>query len=383
MKTGFTTGSCAAAAAKAAAYMLLGGRKKEQITITTPKGVVFSTHLEDIDQSPDAVSCAVKKDAGDDPDITDGILIYARVSYADKEDGATAGERIIIDGGRGIGRVTKPGLDQSVGEAAINHVPRQMIRQEVESVCRLFDHQGSLKVLIYAPEGERLAAQTFNPRLGIRGGISILGTSGIVEPMSSQALLDTIKVELNQRRALGEKEVVLAPGNYGLDFMKETYGYDLDKAVKCSNFIGASVDMAVELGFRAILYTGHIGKLIKVAGGIMNTHSREADCRLEILTALAATEGAQAVVLSQIMEAATTQEAVRILKDAGLCDRVMDNAAQRISFYLEKRAGGKLRCDCILFAKQDDNNAGYCKLAESKGVKEWYTLLAQDAEPQT
>jgi len=366
--------------------MLLSGRKKEQIEITTPRGVVFTAALRDISMLPGEVSCAVEKDAGDDPDITDGILVYARVSFCQnpegEQEGKTAEQKIVIDGGAGIGRVTKPGLDQPVGEAAINRVPRQMIEDEVRRVCQLFDFSQNLRVLIYAPEGEKLAAQTFNPRLGIEGGISVLGTSGIVEPMSRQALLDTILVEMRQRRALGEDKIVLAPGNYGLDFMKETYGYDLDRAVKCSNFIGESVDMATELGFTGLLYTGHIGKLIKVAGGIMNTHSREADCRMEILTALTALEGGDGEILSELMEAVTTQEAVRLLQDSGLCGKVMARAAERIVFYLEKRANGKLPCDCILFAKDTENGGKYCKLAESKGVREWYTLLAREAAPK-
>ena len=319
MRYGFTTGSCAAAAAKAAAYMLLSGKKKTEITIETPKGIPFNAQILDIERSENQVSCAVQKDGGDDPDITTGALIYAAVTFVNRKNldehtselnvpdkaapditmsdeilvdkimsqedvpAQDVSEKhklgdendqphIIIDGGTGVGRVTKPGLDQPVGNAAINHVPREMITTEVSQVCRLLDYKGTLMVKISVPEGEEIAKQTFNPRLGIVGGISILGTSGIVEPMSNQALLDTIRVELNQRKALGYDYVVVSPGNYGLDFMKNTYNYDLDKSVKCSNFIGKTIDMAVELGFKKLLLAGHIGKLIKVAGGIMNTH---------------------------------------------------------------------------------------------------------------
>lgn len=277
MRYGFTTGSCAAAASKAAAYMLLTGKRKNEITIETPKGISYTAQLVDINRNENEVSCAVKKDGGDDPDITTGAYIYAKVSYRE-----SSGQKIEIDGGTGVGRVTKPGLDQPVGNAAINHVPRQMIEKEVMQVCRLVDYQGSLRIEISVPDGEKLAGQTFNPRLGIAGGISILGTSGIVEPMSNQAIIDTIRIELNQRRIQGFDYVAVSPGNYGLDFMKKTYGYDLDRSVKCSNFIGDTIDMAVELGFQKLLLTGHIGKLIKVAGGIMNTHSKEADCRMEL-----------------------------------------------------------------------------------------------------
>ena len=308
MRYGFTTGSCAAAAAKAAAYMLLTGKEKKEITIETPKGILYHAKICDPVRGETKVSCAVQKDGGDDPDVTTGALIYAAVSFRDginaEDQSEHAREKepvIVIDGGNGVGRVTRPGLDQPVGNAAINHVPREMIEKEVREVCAALDFHGTLAVEISVPGGEELAKSTFNPRLGIVGGISILGTSGIVEPMSAQALLDTIRVELRQHRALGEQLIAVSPGNYGLDFMKRTYDYDLDRSVKCSNFIGQTVDMAVECGFTHMLMTGHIGKLIKVSGGIMNTHSREADCRMELLAAAALMEDVEADLATKIL----------------------------------------------------------------------------------
>lgn len=377
MRYGFTTGSCAAAAAKAAAYMLLSGRQKNTITIETPKGIPYTADVLEITRGEKAVQCAVRKDGGDDPDITSGALIYAEVSLTDHTRMQATDTRIHIDGGIGVGRVTKPGLDQPVGNAAINHVPREMIAKEVLEVCDLMDYKGNLQVIISVPEGEAIAKQTFNPRLGIVGGISILGTSGIVEPMSNQALLDTIRVELNQRRAEGFDYIAVAPGNYGLDFMKKAYGYDLDKSVKCSNFIGVTIDMAVECGFTRMLLTGHIGKLIKVAGGIMNTHSKEADCRMELLSAFAIHEGAGADVAAKILDCVATEEAVRLLREAGKQQEVMDYAMERIMFYLNKRAGGRMQIDCIMY----DNTFG--ELARSKEADRWFTLLERDAEPQT
>lgn len=377
MRYGFTTGSCAAAAAKAAAYMLLSGRQKNTITIETPKGIPYTAEILEITRGEKAVQCAVRKDGGDDPDITSGALIYAEVSLTDHTRMQATDTRIHIDGGIGVGRVTKPGLDQPVGNAAINHVPREMIAKEVLEVCDLMDYKGNLQIIISVPEGEAIAKQTFNPRLGIVGGISILGTSGIVEPMSNQALLDTIRVELNQRRAEGFDYVAVAPGNYGLDFMKKAYGYDLDKSVKCSNFIGVTIDMAVECGFTRMLLTGHIGKLIKVAGGIMNTHSKEADCRMELLSAFAIHEGAGADVAAKILDCVATEEAVRLLREAGKQQEVMDYAMERIMFYLNKRAGGRMQIDCIMY----DNTFG--ELAKSKEADRWFTLLERDAEPQT
>ena len=377
MRYGFTTGSCAAAASKAAAYMLLTGKAKNKITIQTPKGIAYTADITDIKRSENEVSCAVIKDGGDDPDVTTGAYIYASVRILHSDTSALCKKRqdlviINIDGGDGVGRVTKPGLDQPVGNAAINHVPREMIEKEVREVCALTDETADLLVEISVPEGETLAAQTFNPRLGITGGISILGTSGIVEPMSSRALLETIRVELNQKRAMGYSIVAVSPGNYGLDYMKRTYGYDLDKSVKCSNFIGDTIDMAVENGFEAMLLTGHIGKLIKVAGGIMNTHSREGDCRMELITSSALSAGADADTARQILSCVTTEEAVNVLKKAGLCEKTMELIMQKIMFYLNKRAAGKIAVACILYSNEHGG------LGESAGAAELLARLKEE-----
>ena len=219
MRYGFTTGSAAAAAAKAAAFMLLSGKEKTTVEIMTPKGILYNAKINNICLKENEASCSVTKDGGDDPDITYGMEIYAEVSFSDSDETE-------IKGGKGIGTVTKPGLDQPVGEAAINHVPRAMIRAAVSEVAEIFDHKGGFTVTISAPEGEELAAKTFNPKLGIEGGISIIGTSGIVEPMSSDALIETIRLELKQKRALGDENVIVAPGNYGQDYIKEHLGYD-------------------------------------------------------------------------------------------------------------------------------------------------------------
>ena len=366
MRYGFTTGSCGAAAAKAAAYMLLMGREKREIAIETPKGIVYRARVLDICRGEREVSCGVEKDGGDDPDVTTGAMVYARVSFGDGG--------IVIEGGEGVGTVTRPGLDQPVGRAAINRVPRQMIEREVLEVCRLADYKGGLRVVISVPGGERLAESTFNPRLGIVGGISILGTTGIVEPMSSRAVLETIRVELRQRREEGADCVVVSPGNYGLDFMRRAYGYNLDQSVKCGNFIGETIDMAVEMGFGRLLFAGHVGKLTKVAGGIMNTHSREGDCRMELLGAFAVKAGADMESVRRILECGVTEEAVHILQEQGKLGEVMDYAAERICFYMEKRAGGGLRADCVIFT----NESG--ELARSKGVREWFILWERERE---
>lgn len=386
MRYGFTTGSCAAAASKAAAYMLLTGNKKESISIMTPKGILFRTRILEIIRTEQEVTCAVEKDGGDDPDITTGALIYSTVrfrtgsekimeeEFPEKNKMQEKNNRIFIEGGKGVGRVTKPGLDQPVGNAAINHVPREMITKEVQEVCMLTDFSGDLDIIISVPEGERLAEQTFNPRLGIIGGISILGTSGIVEPMSAQALLDTIRVELNQKKAQGYEIAAVSPGNYGLDYMKRTYQYDLDQSVKCSNFVGDTIDMAIEIGFSKMLFTGHIGKLVKVAGGMMNTHSKEGDCRMEILTAAAVKNQVPYTVLEDILQCVTTEEALRKLDACGKKEAVMQELLKKICFYMNKRTAGKMQIEVILYS----NDFG--ELAKSDGAESFLNSLKQEGQ---
>ena len=351
LRKGFTTGSCGAAAAKAALYMFLTGSVKDEIEIITPGGAVFRTEVKDIFREGNRVRCAVVKDGGDDPDVTTGLHVTAEVRAEERADGAL---EIRIEGGPGVGRVTLPGLDQPVGNAAINRVPRQMIEKELSEVAELLDFRGRIRVILSVPGGEAAAERTFNPRLGIEGGISILGTTGIVEPMSTRAILDTIRVELNQRKALGDRIAAVSPGNYGLNFMKETYGYDLNRSVKCSNYVGDTVDMVREMDFRGMLLTGHIGKLIKVSGGIMNTHSKEGDARMELLAAGVIRAGGSMDTLRGILNCRVTEEALGIIQaeSPALLRKSMESVMDRILYYLRKRAGEELPVECILYSNE-------------------------------
>ena len=344
LRLGYTTGSCAAAAAKAAAYMLLTGRRMERVALATPKGIRLELEVKEISVGPDAVSCAIEKDSGDDPDVTRGTLVFAEVSRHEAPG-------VAIDGGIGVGRVTKPGLDQPVGAAAINSVPRRMISEAVEEVRVLADSREGLKVVISVPEGEALAKKTFNPRLGIEGGISILGTTGIVEPMSEQALVDTIRVELRQRRESGAEYVLLTPGNYGSDFIRDGLGLDPAIGVQTSNFIGDAVGLCRELGFRGALLAGHVGKLVKIAGGMLNTHSQYGDCRMEILAAHAAAAGLRAERTEEILQCAACDDALRILREEGLYEAALARLTERVGFHLRSRAGESMEIGAILFSK--------------------------------
>ena len=345
LRLGYTTGSCAAAAAKAAAWMLLTGSRREQIALITPKGIELHLKVEEISCHGESVSCAIRKDGGDDPDITKGTLIFASVEKTDAPG-------VVIDGGRGIGRVTKRGLDQPVGNAAINSVPRRMIAENLEDVAEALDYRGGFRVLISAPEGEALAKKTFNPRLGIVGGISVLGTTGIVEPMSEKALVDTIRVELRQRKETGAQYVLLTPGNYGTEFIRLDMGIDAVKAVQVSNFIGDALDICRELEFQGALLIGHIGKLVKIGGGMMNTHSRYGDCRMEILAANAGACGLPAEKIQEILNCAVCDDGLRILKEAGCCRQTMERLTERVEFHLAQRGGENLKTGAILFSKE-------------------------------
>lgn len=347
LRRGFTTGSCAALAAKAAAQLLFSGRRPAEVGIVTPRGIPVRVPVAEAVLTGDEACCAVQKDAGDDPDVTDGVLVYAKVRK-------TSQPGILLKGGRGIGRVERPGLDQPVGAAAINRVPRQMIRQEVQAVCAHFDRRGGVEVMISIPQGAELARRTFNARLGIAGGISVLGTSGIVEPQSTQALLDCIALELRTLAAGGYQGVILTPGNYGEAFIAADTQLAAAKVptVRCSNYIGAALDFAVAGGFNRILLVGHLGKFIKLAGGIMNTHSKTADCRMELFAAHAALAGAGREVVARLMQATATEACIPILEAGGLKAAVFCSLLQNIQAHLRHRAGPGVMSGAVLFSNE-------------------------------
>mgnify|MGYP002802633812 FL=1 len=362
MRFGYTTGSCAAAAAKGAAEILLGKQKIKEVPLMTPKGILLYLELLDIREEDGAVSCAVRKDAGDDPDTTDGILVFARVEKL-KDSGESAQPSILLDGGEGVGRVTRPGLSQKVGEAAINPVPRTMILNAVRETAEKYQYKGKLKVIISVPGGEETARRTFNPRLGILGGISILGTSGIVEPMSEAALIESIRVEMAQKAAEGMEYLLVTPGNYGADYLKGHMDLPFEKNIKCSNYVGETIDMAVNMGIKGILFVSHIGKFVKVAAGIMNTHSHNADARMETLCACAIRAGAGLDCAKEILDCGTTDEALAVLKRYGVLKESMGQMMLKIQFYLDHRSYEQILLGAVIFS----NEYGYLGQTENAG----------------
>ena len=343
---GYTTGTCAALAAAGAARLLLTGQAPSRLSLRTPKGwvvevaPVFCRLLEE-----GGALCAVRKDGGDDADVTHGMLVQAAVVL-------TPGPGVSIQRGEGVGRVTRPGLDQPVGAAAINRVPRQMIARAVAQELETAAWPGGAGVTISIPGGAETARRTFNPLLGVEGGLSVLGTSGIVEPMSQQAIVDTIEVEARQARQSGAR-LILTPGNYGADFLA---AQGLDglgvPVVRCSNFIGDALDIAAAQRFEQVLLAGHIGKLVKVAGGIMNTHSRQADCRTELFCAHAAAAGASTALCRRLLDAATTDACIPLLDAEGLRDPVLSSLTAAVQTHLERRAAGAFAVGVLLFSNQ-------------------------------
>lgn len=356
LKKGITTGTCAAAAAAAASYALLTGEKAAEQSVTLPDGGSVRVDIQNTEIDGETVICSVKKYSGDDPDITDGIIICASVRKIQSGIG--------IDGGEGIGRVTRAGLDRNVGEAAINSVPRRMIRAAVGEICDECGYTGGVSVIISAPDGAKIAKKTFNPRLGIEGGISILGTSGIVEPMSEKAILDTVFLELKELCASGAQTAVLVPGNYGEEFAHDKLG--IERAVQCGNFIGDALDYAADLGFSKILLISHMGKMVKLGSGIMNTHSKYADGRMETLALCAAIAGYKD--FKRVLDCVTTDEAYELIRDTKTIDILMD----RIDMYLKRRTD--IMTGAVMFSNK------YGIVGKTAAADEIIRILTQKGE---
>ncbi|EQG65607.1 cobalamin biosynthesis protein CbiD [Clostridioides difficile DA00160] len=340
-RRGYTTGSCATGASKAAVYMLITKNRINTINIDTPKGIPLLLKVDNINISDTFVECSIKKDGGDDIDATHTMDIYARaeiVAKNDKNKGyltlkdidslSTNSECkselykfIRVYGGTGIGVVTEKGLSVDVGKPAINPTPLKMINHEIRKLIgdnfeSILGNDKVLKITIFAPQGETVAKKTFNPRLGIVGGISIIGTTGIVEPMSDDGWKKSLSIELQMKKEQGLDKIILVPGNHGEQFIREKLNLDIKYVVRVSNFIGYMIKEAQRIGYKKILMAGHIGKFIKVSAGIFNTHSKVADARSEILVANLALMGARYEFLNKINQCVTTEEAVELINNS-------------------------------------------------------------------
>ncbi len=344
LRCGYTTGSCAAGASKASAEMVLNRRIIYSTEIMTPKGIKLILETDEQKISGNKASCCVVKDSGDDPDVTNGIKVFAEVSLIEKG--------IEISGGEGIGKVTKAGLDQPIGEWAINSVPRKMIESALAEISELYEYKGGFKVVISVPDGEKIAVKTYNSRMGIYGGISIIGTTGIVEPMSNSALIETIRTEARVRRSIGDKNMLLTLGNYSDSFVQSEMPFSLDRSIKCSNFIGDAIDIGLETGFESILIIGHIGKMVKLGAGIMNTHSACADGRMDVLVTCGVLADVETDVLKKIPSCVTVDSALDIFRQAGVLEKVLDVLTDRVEYYLNAKVKNEIKTAAVIFSYQ-------------------------------
>lgn len=336
---GFTTGTTATAAAIGAAYMYLND-KRDMVDVELPAGITLTIPLEFVEKEKNSFTCGVKKNAGDDPDVTDGILISTKLEFIKKENGL----EFYFFAGEGVGVFTKDGLALPKGEAAINPVPRQMMIDNLSVILKEHGFSGIVNITVTVENGADIAKKTFNERLGIIGGISILGTSGLVLPMSKTALLETIEADIKFRlNNSKERRVYLAPGNIGAKFLEKNFNINSTTVAIISNFIGESIDYAISNDAREIVLCGDLGKLIKLSGGIMNTHSNDSDSRLELLVAaviklcIKEKKELPIQIISNIFEQKTTTGAVNIIKDNNF-DNCFNILANQMLYYAYNRA---------------------------------------------
>ncbi|MCG2878745.1 cobalt-precorrin-5B (C(1))-methyltransferase CbiD, partial [Obesumbacterium proteus] len=308
----------------------------------TPSGVTLRLNVEQPLICGQQASAAIRKDGGDDVDATHGMLIFAQLTLNDSGS-------ISIVGGEGVGTVTRKGIGLPVGSSAINRTPLHTIEEAVREVI---GPERGAEIVIFAPEGEERAQKTYNGRLGILGGISIIGTTGIVTPMSEESWKRSLALELEMKRAQGITSVILVPGNHGERFVQEQMQLNGDRVVTMSNFVGYMLQEAQRLGFHRVVLVGHLGKLIKVAAGIFHTHSHIADGRMETLVTRLALMGAPRELLQAVFECSTTEAAMELIEQQGW-QAVYNDIAQAICARINQMlrfAVQPLQCDAVLFS---------------------------------
>lgn len=348
LRNGYTTGSCAAAGVKAALMSLLYHISLQEVEIETPKGEELVIPITKVRRRGKFASAVVQKYAGDDPDVTNGISICVKVSLEKefpKIERGISKEKCFLYGGGGVGLVTKKGLQVPVGKSAINPGPQKMIEKVVQDVLQDLDEKAI--ICIYIPEGRAKASQTYNPKMGVLGGISVLGSTGIVKAMSEEALKASMYTELRVLRMdKRRKWVIFAFGNYGKSYC-ETLGLDLEQLVITSNFVGFMIESAVKLGFQKVILLGHIGKAIKLAGGIFHTHSRIADGRMEVMGANAFLYGLSKEKIRKILLSNTVEEACNYVEDKKFFDYLANRIRDKMIEYSRKEG---FEAEVLLFS---------------------------------
>ena len=364
LRKGFTTGSCAAAAARGAAEALVRGEFPPSVTLVLPGGQSLTLPLEETSFTEEGARCAVRKDSGDDPDVTDGMLIFAEAFFRDAPG-------VSISGGPGIGRVTRKGLPVPPGEWAINPGPRAMIGAALAGL----DTGGrGLAIVLSAPEGEERAQKTWNPRLGIEGGISILGTTGIVEPKSEAAYLASIDIYISSALAFESPRpgtVFLVPGYVGEKCLLERFGAPRELMVSMGDHAGYALEKCAAQGAKNIYLFAHASKGAKVAAGLFNTHCRFGDARLETLAACAGAAGAAKEQIREILSLPLAEEAVTLLRKWKL-NGAFDLAAERAHWRCSLLLGGKVPLGVALLSLEGEVVGSFPKIGEE--VQSWEKL---------
>jgi cobalt-precorrin-5B (C1)-methyltransferase len=348
LREGFTTGTAAAAAAKSALQLMLTGSPLNPIPVTLPEDRQLSLSLHRNLLNGDVALCSVIKDGGDDPDVTHGAEVGARVRILGDSNGDT---EVVFKAGEGVGRVTKPGLPVAVGEPAINPVPRQMIRWAVEEVLEACgpDRSKQVEVEVFVTGGETLAQKTLNPRLGIIGGLSILGTTGIVRPLSHQAYRETIEAALAVARAAGA-ELVLSTGGKSERFAQRLLTNLPEECfVQIADFYGYSLTAAVARGFEKATHAVFIGKLVKMAMGLTYTHASSGNMDLGILGELAHETGESKELIKRLTGANTARHALQIMQETNTTDRIISKLCERAIEVSRNHSQNKLDIHLFLF----------------------------------
>lgn len=347
LRYGYTTGSTATAATKAALTVLLDNSRKDirEIAIRVPAGRTLKIDVKKIEITEGSVTATVLKDGGDDPDVTHGLEILSRVSFRNDS-------KINIFGGKGVGKVTKTGLPVEVGKSAINPVPMQMITDAVEE---LLPEGRGVDVEIIVPLGEETARKTLNGKLGIVGGISILGTTGIVRPMSEESWKSSLAIELKQVLTECQTDrAVFLFGNRGKSYLNENFPERERQGVVISNFVGYMFDKACEYGVKKIYFIGELGKFVKVAGGIFHTHSRVSDAKMEILTANALLTGERIENLHKIMASNTTEEAIQYIEKKEVFNLLAEKSKLKCEEYCRRNGREDLEVECLIISAEKE-----------------------------
>ena len=346
LRYGYTTGSSATAATKAALMYLLDDSKHDipEVTIKLPSGNSLTISVNSLEKKENSVLASVIKDGGDDPDVTHGLEIYSKVSLRNDL-------KINIFGGIGVGKVTKKGLPVAPGNSAINPVPLKMIRETVEE---MLPEGFGADVEISVPKVEATAKKTLNAKLGIIGGISILGTTGIVKPMSEESWKASLAIELKMAlENAGNGEAIFLFGNRGKQYLSDNFEDNISQAIVISNFVGYMFDRACEFEAKKIYFIGELGKFVKVAGGIFHTHSRVSDAKMEILTANALLVGESTENMKKIMASNTTEEATKYIEKTEVYNLLAEKAKQKCEEYC-RRNGWELEVETLIISAEKE-----------------------------